>query len=139
MELPFDSVSVHDVKSIHQRQSGSSAAHRGKNWSALRRANGSEQVKITKEVIAWLSQLPPDTRPRGLATQYPRIFNKVAELWAHPLSCEKYLDELLLDDRGSRQGFPVDVAGELTSLKTHLIETKNIRHVGVCGEPVGSE
>jgi hypothetical protein len=140
MELPFESITAKDAKILVQGQSDPAAASRhDKDWSTARRARSDEQVKINKDVIAWVSHLPPDIRPRALANQYPRIFNRVVELWKHPFSCEKYLDELLLDGRGSRQGFPLDVADELASLKTHLLETKNIQHIGVWGDRIGTQ
>jgi hypothetical protein len=138
MELPFESMSAKQAMTVLHGQADATTANREKDWSAVRQAKPVEQVRITKEVNAWLSQLPADIRPRALAIQYPRIFNKIAALWIDPLSCEKYLDELMLDNRGSRQGFPADIAEELVSLKKHLVDTTNIQKIGVWGERIGS-
>jgi hypothetical protein len=139
MDIPFEKVSVKDAKGALDQNdaTASTSAAPQKDWSVMRHASETQEIRITKEVMAWLSQLPPEVRPRALAVQYPRIFNKIAELWGRPLLCEKYLDELLMDERGTRQGFPADVAAELTALKTHFIATANIHHFDVWGNRIG--
>jgi hypothetical protein len=94
-------------------------------------------VKVNKAVMAWLSQLPPEVRPRRLAIEYPHIFNKIAELWSYPLRCEDLLNELLIDDRCTRSGFPPEVAQELVALNMHFIKTSRTVHYGVWGERIG--
>lgn len=137
MDIPFEKVTVKEAKVALEESDAAVPAAPKKNWSAIRHAEGDEQVRVNSEVMAWLSSLPPEVRPRGLAIHYPRIFNKIAELWNRPLLCEKYLDELLMDERGTRQGFPPDVAAELTVLKTHFNATANTQHFGVWGERIG--
>jgi hypothetical protein len=137
MDIPFEKVTVKEAKVALEEQDAAVPAAPEKNWSAVRHSNAEEPVRVTKEVMAWLSNLPPEVRPRALANQYPRIFNKIAELWGRPLLCEKYLDELLMDERGTRKGFPPDVAAELTVLKTHFIATSKVQHFGVWGERIG--
>ncbi|MGZ3157758.1 MAG: hypothetical protein ACXU7D_00825 [Burkholderiaceae bacterium] len=137
MDIPFEKVTVKEAKVAMEESDAAVPTAPSKNWSSVRYSTGEEQVKVTKEVMAWLAQLPPEVRPRALAIQYPRIFNKIAELWARPLLCEKYLDELLMDERGTRKGFPPDVATELTVLKTHFNATANVQHFDVWGQRIG--
>ncbi|MGZ3239012.1 MAG: hypothetical protein ACXWIN_05570 [Burkholderiaceae bacterium] len=137
MDIPFEKVTVKEAKIALDEHDAAVPVAPEKNWSAKRHSKDEEQVKVTQEVMAWLSQLPPEVRPRALAIQYPRIFNKLAELWTRPLLCEKYLDELLMDERGTRQGFPPDVATELTVLKTHFNATTDIQHFDVWGQRIG--
>jgi len=137
MDIPFEKVTVKEAKVALEEHDAAVPTAPKKNWSGARNLKGDEQVKVTKEVMAWLSQLPPEVRPRALAIQYPRIFNKIAELWGRPLLCEKYLDELLMDERGTRQGFSPDVATELTLLKTHFNATSNVQHFDVWGQRIG--
>ena len=74
--------------------------------------------KLRDETITWLAQLPRNVQPTALVEQFPRIANRIAELWAMPLRCEKYVDELLFDTRdNTRQGFPPQVAFEISYLK----------------------
>ena len=68
---------------------------------------------------AWLESLPEDVRPVALAAAYPRIANRLCLLWRRVARCEEYLDELLVDRRGGRAGFPLDVASELTALRSY--------------------
>jgi hypothetical protein len=137
MDIPFEKVTVKEARAALKESDAAVPAVPEKNWSAKRHSTAQEDVKVTKEVMAWLSQLPPEVRPRALAIQYPRIFNKIAALWATPKQCEQYLDELLMDERGTRQGFPSDVATELTVLKSHFNATANIQHFDVWGQRIG--
>lgn len=58
-----------------------------------------------------------DKYPRELEKRFPRILDKIAELWGKP-ELEAYFDDLLLDRRGNRQGFPPEVSSEIFFLNT---------------------
>lgn len=137
--IPFEKISVDEAKEALKVQETKVPAPPEKNWSPQRHTQSSGEVNVTKDVMAWLSKLPPEVRPRALAVQFPRIFNKIAALWAFPLQCEDLLNELLLDERGTRKGFPPDVAQELTMLKIHFIKTSSTQHFGVWGERIGGD
>ena len=49
--------------------------------------------------------------------------NRIARLWHRPIQLDAYFDDLLIDQRGGRQGFPFAVASELAALKVYY-ETK---------------
>lgn len=53
--------------------------------------------------------------PKKLEQQYPRVLNRILELW-YSLEIDDYFTELLVDTRGDRQGFPPEVASELFTL-----------------------
>jgi hypothetical protein len=55
--------------------------------------------------------------PRKLKEKYPRIYRKIILLWGSP-ETDDYLDDLMLDTRGDRQGFPEEVMAELFELQT---------------------
>lgn len=55
--------------------------------------------------------------PYVLETHYERILNRIAQLWDYPGAAD-YFEELLLDKRGDRHGFPTDVALELLTLQS---------------------
>ena len=80
---------------------------------------GLEQHAIIAE---WLNQLPEHVRPYRLTDHYPRLAVKMAELWRKPIPLQNYLRGLVLDDRGGRQGFPEDIAGELLRLMSFVEE-----------------
>ena len=63
--------------------------------------------------------MPPEAHPTALMTKYPRIANLLAVLWEDPNSLRRYVDDLLVDRRGNRQGFPLDVLREIFNLRAH--------------------
>lgn len=72
---------------------------------------------LQRLTLAWLKTLPEPARPHQCARQYPRVLNHIATLWNRPQHCLDYLDELLADRRGNRQGFSHAVALELRRLR----------------------
>jgi hypothetical protein len=75
------------------------------------------------DTIKWLAQLPAGTRPRELPVAFVRITNRVARVWGDPAACLACFDDLLIDYRGTRRGFPMAIALELATLKDYY-ETK---------------
>jgi hypothetical protein len=69
--------------------------------------------------IDWLEALPADVCPAVLAERYPRIANKLCVLWRRVARCEEFLDDLLVDRRGGRTGFPLEIVQELTALRDY--------------------
>lgn len=53
------------------------------------------------------------------SAQFPHVVNQIAAAWRDADVLLHRLDELLLDNRSKRQGFPLDVALELSNLRTH--------------------
>ena len=74
-------------------------------------------LKLLPRTAAWLASLPNDMRPRVLAEQYARIANNFAAVWHSPAECRAYFDDLLIDRRGGRKGFPVTVLREIQRLQ----------------------
>jgi hypothetical protein len=74
---------------------------------------------LVADTIKWLAGLPADVRPTALPVQFVRIANAVARVWSDHRRCLEYLDDLLIDRRGGRQGFPFDVALEIAGLKDY--------------------
>jgi len=90
------------------------------DWAKHRKsepANG-----LLKPTFAWASTLPIEVQPRSLLYKFPRIANLLAAMWPDPNSLRRYLDDLLVDKRGNRQGFPVDVLKELFELRAYYEE-----------------
>jgi hypothetical protein len=75
---------------------------------------------LTGTALDWLIKLPAELRPRQLSESYPRVVNLIAEYWGHPERRIEVLDELLIDSRGKRQGFPPAETHELRNLRKHL-------------------
>ena len=51
----------------------------------------------------------------AIEKRFSRIANELTSLWATK-DIDRYIDSLLLDDRGDRIGFPIDVLDELMFL-----------------------
>jgi len=65
----------------------------------------------------------PDRYPHHLDARYPRLLERIAELWGTK-QLDPYLYDLVYDTRGGRQGFPMDVMLELMFLQTLSSETQ---------------
>ena len=71
---------------------------------------------LNRSTIAWLRELPQLLVPVALASQFPRIANRLARFWDAPKMMEQCFVELLVDKRGRRKGFPKKVVDELHML-----------------------
>ena len=85
----------------------------------MRRPPQPSDLHLNSQAEALLGSLPPGVAPVALAERFPRILNKIADTWATPSALMKYLDGLLRDERGNRQGFPFDVAVDIMHLTSH--------------------
>ena len=53
--------------------------------------------------------------PRVLEAKFSRIFNKILNMWGNP-ELDDYLEGLMVDKRGGRKGFPMDVMNDILLL-----------------------
>lgn len=67
----------------------------------------------------WLASLPPSVRPRTLAQAFPRLANRLAAAWDDDPGLSLVFADLLIDQRGGRQGFPPRVKADLYRLWRH--------------------
>lgn len=74
-------------------------------------------VELSPRAIQWLASLDERIRPRILPGLYIRIVNTIADRWSEPDLMRSYFDELMVDRRGDRAGFPDDILVELSTLK----------------------
>lgn len=134
-DIPFEKTSVEDAaNSTWQEPPPSKSLDR--NWGTYRFPRNVTTPDI-KLLMPWIQQLPAEVRPRQLVIQYARIAHKLAELWKHPIACEKYFNELMIDNRGDRQGFPSDVALELAALQAYFATNVLVQHYSVWGDRIG--
>lgn len=103
------------------------------DWSKNRCKPDPSQDEVAAATFQWLAELPANIRPQALVRLYPRIANRLAEIWKRPLQCECYLDELMMDTRGNRRGFPREVAAEIAALKVHFLSISTAIHYDVWG------
>ena len=67
----------------------------------------------------WAASLPDEVQPLALLQSLPRIANTLARLWPDDAALKAYLDELLVDRRGGRRGFPPEIHNELLVLREY--------------------
>lgn len=71
-------------------------------------------VTLRQTMLAYLGK-SSDAYPAHIERQFPRILAKFVELWGTP-PMDAYLQNLMVSDRPSRQGFPSEVAAEIFRL-----------------------
>lgn len=85
-----------------------------RSWSPQRRANPYDAPLAT--TLQWAYTLPEPLEPKAVLRRFPRIANHIAASWRDPAVLNRYFRSLLLDERGDREGFPLDVREELAKL-----------------------
>jgi hypothetical protein len=121
--LEFERISIEEAnKAIDRRVRPATV----KDWDGERRPAPAEP--LDDATVAWLASLPFDVRPRALARQFPRIANRLWEMWKRPAQCDAYFKKLIVDERGGRKGFPPEVAAELSTLAAHYSTVYPYRH-----------
>jgi len=86
------------------------------SWTGQRLPESPYDRTPTRATLGWMQQLPPRVVPLELARQFARITNRLARVWDTPAQCREYLENLLLDRRGKRRGFPPEAIDELRTL-----------------------
>jgi hypothetical protein len=91
------------------------------DFSKVRHAEDKTDFQLTIEGHALLASIASEARPTQLAAKFPRIVNRMAGLWKSPRQMDRYFEDLLTDTRGGRQGFPLGILMELTTLKDYYL------------------
>ena len=91
-------------------------------WPWIRARTQQNNNVLQDKTLTWLARLPKDVRPMVLGRRFPRIANNIADIWRRVARCEEYLDSLVVDRRGNRTGFPLDVIQELKTLRDFYAE-----------------
>lgn len=85
------------------------------DWMPKRR--GQPLDRLLPATRQWAESLPESARPLNLLRTFPRIANRIAHDWQDYEATCAVLDDLLVDRRGGRRGFPPPVHAELLNLK----------------------
>lgn len=86
------------------------------DWSQLRVPPSPVELTLQLATRRWLESLPPEVVPHALAERYARIANQLARHWDDPRRTFATFDDLLVDKRGGRKGFPPAVRSDLERL-----------------------
>lgn len=76
------------------------------------------ELTLSATAKTWLTQFPPAVKPRRLSEAFPRIANRLALCWHDAVLIDKVMDDLLVDKRGGRTGFPSTISAELLRLQS---------------------
>ena len=93
----------------------SNASASTNEWASMRKAQPADY--LLPQSTRWLVALPPDVSTHSLAMRYPRIVNLIASQWGDQHSVSKVFEDLLIDRRGGRAGFPPSVRHDLLRLR----------------------
>ncbi len=92
------------------------------DWQAVRRPVDATDNVLQDRTFKWLATLPADVRPMATAQLYPRIVNRIGNLWPHCEYTRLHFQSLLVERRKARKGFPSDVKNELEALQHYYFE-----------------
>lgn len=115
--IAFEKVSIAEARAALRGPDGKSLEE--PKWDEQRKPPIPSDVALQRETYDWLVAMPDRIRPHHLAQQFPRIANKIFSAWKRPEICIKVFDELMMDNRGTRKGFPLEVAREITNLRVY--------------------
>lgn len=90
-------------------------------WNAVRQVF-LQDTPLHERTFKWLATLPPTIRPMATARRYPRIVNRIGDLWSHCEYTRLFLQSLLNDRRGGRRGFPGEIRKELEAVQQYYFE-----------------
>jgi hypothetical protein len=68
------------------------------------------------------ASLPYAYRLSVTRQRFPHVLNRIAAEWGAPKRFLELMDELLIDRRGNREGFPFDSVLELTRLREYYLD-----------------
>ncbi len=114
-----DRVPLNDLEAVTEQRP---AVPLGNDLDWTQRRMSEPANGLLKPTFAWASTLPLEVQPRTLLYKFPRIANLIAAMWQDSNSLRRYVDDLLVDKRGTRQGFPVEVLRELFLLRAYYDE-----------------
>ncbi|KAF0811945.1 hypothetical protein IGB42_03487 [Andreprevotia sp. IGB-42] len=84
-----------------------------------------EPILIAEQLRSCLGEYQ-EQFPAELVASYPRIASTIVDLWGSR-HLDKYFEDLLIDERGDRQGFPPSVVHELMALMRAYDWQRNIK------------
>ena len=83
----------------------------------LRRPEHLQDRALKAHTELWANNLPIEIRPGLLLERYPHVANRLALCWADKALTIRLFEDLLVDNRGGRKGFPPLVRAELLHLR----------------------
>jgi hypothetical protein len=72
---------------------------------------------LTDAAVRLMNTLARKCPLKQVSARFPRVLNRLAAMWGQPHLVERCFQELLIDSRGKRAGFPLEVLTELQALR----------------------
>jgi hypothetical protein len=89
---------------------------------AMRHAIDVKDTLLHERTFKWLATLPSRIRPMATARRYPRIVNRISDLWGHCEFARLYLQGLLVDRGTGKKGPSTRTKQELAALQQYYFE-----------------
>ncbi len=89
----------------------------GAGWQRLREQPRPQDLVLSTLAETWRDSLHQRHRPTLLCELFPRVANRLALCRNDPALMSRVLDELVIDRRRDRAGFPPEVTQELIRLR----------------------
>lgn len=88
-----------------------------------RRNDAAAPQPLDPRTTRLFDSLPPRHRLFVVRNAFPHVANRLAADWFVPRRTLANFDDLMMDCRGSRSGFPFEAALELMQLREYYVET----------------
>ncbi len=118
--LEFEPVSIAQARAVANRLPGGVEAILDRTphgWEKIREPLAIDELKLKPTTIAWLRILPQYALPVETASAFPRVLNRIADVWTDHDELAAVWEGLFNDGRKTRRGFPVKVRTELETLR----------------------
>jgi len=86
---------------------------------AVPQTRPSRSPELTTSAVRLLDAVERRCPMPESGARFPRVLNRLAEVWNDPTGAERCFQELLLDSRCTRAGFPSEVLIEIMALRTY--------------------
>lgn len=111
-ENPLDRTIEWDNHFARMERMSIDSSNPGNSKAPLPRLNSGLAREITRS-ISMLHEADPSLS--AIEADFPHIADKLTRVWGYP-ECFSYLSELIIDNRGNRKGFDLDIMGDLMLL-----------------------
>ena len=86
-------------------------------WQRLREQPRPQDLVLSPRATTWCESLHQRNQPTQLCALFPRVANRLALCWNDSALASRVLDDLVVDKRRNRAGFPPEVSQELIQLR----------------------
>jgi hypothetical protein len=91
----------------------------------LARSARAPREALERDAASLVNSLPPQLSLEETARNFPHVINRLAMCWNNARDLQKAVDDLLIDDRLKREGFPLKVLVELTEVRDWRVAMLN--------------